>query len=272
MARSVLDAAILLSVIAGRDERDPATQNPQAVFHEDYTRFLAIDGLKGAKLGVPRKLFVNNPKAKEITPTVLSEFDSALEIIKSLGAEIVDPADLPSSDELAVSKNESIVFAHDFKYDLSLYLAELADSRVHSVADVVAFNIANPDLEMPPNKHYQDLLESSANAGEIDAPEYLAALRANQDLGRSRGIDAVLTEHKLDALILPAGEFATMPPAIAGYPIITVPLGYEDGGEGLPFGLAFVGTAWSEGTLLRLGYAFEQATMARQKVLPKFRP
>ncbi|KAI0088298.1 amidase signature enzyme [Irpex rosettiformis] len=283
MTRSIADAAVVLSVIAGKDPNDNFTlAQPSPV--PDYTKALNKDALKGKRIGVPRKVFTNDTITGN-DPFVNIAFDAALDTIRALGATVVDPADLPSADEIAVSNNETIVLDVDFKasllfccIQLNSYYANLLEnpSGVRSLADLIAFNDANPELEEPPRFEDQsELIESQATTG-MNAT-YFQALAFDKDLGATRGIDAALKQFDLDALILPAPGFTTVPAAIAGYPIVTVPLGFYPenitiglaGPEtvypapGVPFGLSFLGTAFSEFQLIGFAFAYEQKTKTR---------
>src|SRR5579885_369516 len=266
MARSVTDAAILLGALAGADARDPATQESQGKSFSDYTQFLRADGLKGARLGVARKFFGYNEQVDRLMQT-------ALEALKQQGAELIDPADLPWHGKTGDSELE--VLLYEFKADLNAYLGALGPrAPVHSLADVIAFNEHNREREMP---HFgQDLMEKANAKGPLDSAPYLEALERNRRLARAEGIDAVMEQHRLDALVAPSGGPAwltdwiagdhdaggcTGPAAVAGYPHITVPAGFV---SGLPAGISFFGGAYSEPRLLRLAYAFEQVTRFRK--------
>ncbi|EJD01995.1 amidase signature enzyme [Fomitiporia mediterranea MF3/22] len=274
MTRSVSDAAIVLSVIAGPDPNDNFTlAQPSPV--PDFTRALNKDALSGARIGVPRRVFLNDSITGN-DPFVNQVFEQAIETIKGLGATVVDPADLPSADEIAVSNNETIVLDIDFKVQLNAYFEALLEnpSGVRSLADLIAFDNNNPSLEEPTDFTDQ-LIESEATNGFSST--YFQSLAFDKDLGATRGIDAVLQAHNLDALILPAPGFTTVPAAIAGYPIVTVPLGfYPDNvtiqsagpltvypAPGVPLGLSFLGTAFSEFDLIGFAFAYEQKTKTR---------
>ncbi|KAG1740450.1 amidase signature domain-containing protein [Suillus paluster] len=275
MCRSVTDAAILLNFIAGPDPRDEATLHQPGII-PDYMRALDKNALKGARLGVPRA-FIRDMTIIEET------FNSSLDVFRALGAEIVDPADFPDAEELQGSKveiqPEKLVFGVDFKAGISKYTSELVavPTGIKTLADVIEFNKTHADLELPA-PFYTDqsrLIESEAT--QVD-DAYFAALAENFDLGRTRGIDATLTQFNLDAIILPTDGPAAGPAGIAGYPLISVPLGFQPEtvevfpptpspvytqAPGLPFGIAFMGTAYSEFKLIAYAYAFEQATHAR---------
>ncbi len=268
MARSVRDAALLLSALAGPDPRDPATAGAKA--HPDYTAFLDADGLRGARLGVVRNFF---PETRAMRPAV----DATLKALADRGAVLVDPLDLPTAD---YEKAELEVLLTEFKADLAAYLgARCPRHTVRDMETLIAFNETHRDREMP--WFGQELLLQAQAKGGLDDPAYLKALETCRTLSR-RGIDALMDQHRLDALIAPSGtpawtidlvngDSAGMgcytPAAVAGYPHLTVPAGLA---AGLPVGLSFFGRAWSEGVLLKLGYAFEQATRARRR--PKLPP
>ena len=264
MARTVADAATLLSVMAGTDPRDPATKDAKT--ERDYTRFLVRDGLRGARIGVARGYVSGNDRVQAV-------FDAAIAQLKALGAEVVDPVTLPPRS--AYGDAEFEVLLHEFKAGLAAYLAEFAPTApIRNVADLIAFNEREPAREMP--FFGQELLVMADARGGPDSPVYREALAKARRTMREEGIDKALAEHKLDALIAPTGGPAwlidlvngdshsggfTSPAAVAGYPHVTVPMGDV---AGLPVGLSFVGAAWSEPTLLRLAYAFEQATHHRR--------
>ncbi|KZT28519.1 amidase signature enzyme [Neolentinus lepideus HHB14362 ss-1] len=276
LTRSVSDAAIVLSIIAGPDPNDNFTlAQPNRV--PQYERALSTSALQGARLGVPRAMFLE-PAYSGLDNTVLSAFEVALETLKSLGAIIVDPANIPSAYQIYASGNESIVNAVDFKVQINAWYQSLYTnpSGVRSLADLIAFNDANPTLEEPTGYTSQSILiEAEATSG-YNATFY-QALAADYELGRTNGIDAALQQYNLDALILPANGRTTTPAAIAGYPIVTVPLGFypentttRSAGPntvypapGVPFGLSFLGTAYSEYNLIGYAYAYEQKTMTR---------
>lgn len=276
MVRSVADAAAVLSVIAGRDPNDNFTLAQPATV-PDYTKALNKNALKGARIGVPRRAFLNDTITGN-DPFVGTTFDAALDTLRSLGATVVDPADLPSADEIIASGNETFVLDVDFKIQLNAWYASLKSnpSGVRSLADLIKFNDANPALEEPPRFEDQSILiESQATTGMNST--YFQSLAFDKDLGQTRGIDAALKAHNLDALVLPAPGFTTTPAAIAGYPIVTVPLGFYPenvtialaGPEtvypapGVPFGLSFLGTAFSEFKLVGFAFAYEQKTQTR---------
>jgi amidase len=272
MARTVRDLAILLGAMAGADEEDSATAASKGKPVPDYTTYLNADGLKGARLGVVRKYF-------GFSEAVDALINTAIDAMKRAGAEIVDPADIPSIGKFDAT--ETTVFYYELKANLAAYFARLGPSApMKSLKDVIDFNEHNRDKEMP--WFGQDFFLKSEAKGPLTSKEYLAALAVCRRLSRVEGIDLVMTKHKLDALVAPtagpawltdlingdhdSGGSSTLA-AIAGYPNINVPAGLI---SGLPVGISFFGRAWSEPTLLKIAYAFEQLTKARQK--PGFQP
>lgn len=271
MARTVRDAAILLGGLTGLDPRDAETKLADGKAVPDYTTFLDAKGLKGARLGVARRFFGFNEHVERL-------MDDVLALLKKEGAELIDPVVIPNAD--AVAPLERIVLQYEFKADLNAYLATLGpDAPVKTLADVIAFNKKHRDREMP--YFGQDVLERAEALGPLTEKEYTDAVEKMRKLARADGLDAALDKHKLDAIIAPTGGPAAVtdlvlggggrgscsrPAATAGYPHLTVPAGAV---FGLPVGLSFFGRAWSEGTLLKLGFAFEQATKARKP--PRYR-
>jgi amidase len=278
MARTVADAALLLEALAGPDERDPITANnplrpvsDRAFFSVDDAHPLAANSLAGVRLGVARNYCGFHPAVDAI-------MDTSLAVLRDLGAEIVDPANITT--EKALEEPEFAVLLYEFKADLNAYLASLRPAAaVHSLAEVIAFNEAHADRVMP--YFGQEIMLMAAEKGPLTEPAYLEALAACRRLARAEGIDRTLVEHRLDALIAPTGgpawltdylchtssHTSSTAAAVAGYPHITVPAGYI---WGLPVGLSFIGPAWSDRTLIRFAYAFEQATRVRRP--PQFLP
>jgi amidase len=269
MCRTVADAAILLSALAGPDPADSATRAASERGAADYTRFLDPNALKGARIGVPRKgLFGQSPAADRLVEVAIAE-------MKKLGAVIVDPADIETVEAFSGSDSSELsVLLYELKADLNAYLASLPNPRVRTLADVIDFNQKNKDREMP--YFGQELFETAQKKGPLTEKAYRDALEKDVRLSRKEGIDKTMDKHKLDALVAPTSGPATLIdlvngdygvngsstfPAVAGYPDITVPAGFE---RGLPVGISFFGRAWSEGRLIALAYAFEQATKHRR--------
>jgi amidase len=266
MARTVSDAAILLGAMTGIDPRDETTNASSGKSAPDYTKFLDKDGLRGIRLGIARKHFGFNERVDKLMNDLLAE-------MKKLGAVLVDPADIPTTGKFDDSEFE--VLLYEFKADLNTYLAGLGPAApVRSLKDVIAFNEKNSAREMP--YFGQDIMTKAEAKGPLTSKPYLAALRKNHLLTRAQGIDAVMKKNRLDALVAPTGG----PPwptdwingdhftggyssasAVAGYPHITVPAGYV---FGLPVGISFFGGAYSEPKLIKIAYAFEQATKVRR--------
>jgi amidase len=271
MARTVRDVAIVLGAMAGADPQDPSTTDHQGKAYPDYTGFLDPAGLKGARLGVVRKYFGFNDAVDQL-------MESRIDDMKRAGAEIVDPANIPTIGKF--DESELTVFYYELKADLAAYLAHRVGSSVKSLKDVIEFNEVNRGREML--YFGQDIFLKSEQKGPLSSKEYLDALALNQQLSRAEGIDFVMDKFKLDALLAPTGGPAWLTDlingdhaaggsssaaAVAGYPNINVTAGYL---WGLPVGISFFGRAWSEPTLLRIAYSFEQLTKGRQK--PRFLP
>ncbi|MGA7992617.1 MAG: amidase [Thermoanaerobaculia bacterium] len=272
MARTVRDAAILLGALAGMDAQDPASGASERKAIPDYTAFLDPRGLAGARIGVVRSLF-------GFLDRVDAAMAEALAALESAGAELVDPVELTSAAK--IGEPEGVVLRYEFKADLNAYFARLGTGApVKTLKDVIAFNERHAKEEMP--YFGQDTFLKAEAKGPLTSFEYLEALAKSRRLARTEGIDATMDRHRLDALVAPTlgpacvtdlvngdrwlGDASTAP-AVAGYPHVTVPAGFV---FGLPVGLSFFGRAWSEGTLLKLAYAFEQATKARKA--PRFLP
>ena len=273
LTRTVADAAALLGAMTGVDERDEATLASHGKALTDYTKFLDANGLQGARIGVARKRYTG------YSPATDHLFEEAVEVMKRQGAAIVDPADIATAADLG--KPEFTVLLYEFKADLNRYFSELGpDAPVHTLADAIAFNAAHRTEEMP--YFGQEIFEQAQAKGPLTEKAYRDALAKCRRLSRQQGIDATLAKHKLDAIVAPTqgpvwlidlvngdseGGGSSTPAAVAGYPSITVPAGTF---AGLPVGLSFIGAAWSEPVLIRLAYAYEQATKHRRP--PRFLP
>jgi amidase len=264
MARTVRDAAILLNALTGIDSNDPTTSEQLAHVPTDYTQFLDPRGLHDARLGIARKYFGSNDAADKV-------MDDSIAEMKRQGADIVDPIDYPSHEKLNESEFE--VLLYEFKADLNAYLKNRG-GPVRSLSDIITFNEERRSEEM--SFFGQDIMIKADRKGPLTETAYIGALARNRQLCRTEGIDAVITKYHLDAIVAPttgpawltdwvtgdheSGSCST-PAAVAGYPHISVPAGFV---HGLPVGISFFGPAWSEPTLLRLAYSFEQATRIRK--------
>jgi amidase len=267
ITRTVSDAALLLTALAGVDPRDPATLDAPAP--GDYLGALNKNALRGARIGVAREYFTGHDEVDQ-------QIERAIAQLTLLGAQVIDPIDLP---KVSYDTEEQAVLLHEFKHDLPLWLASFAPhAPVRTLADLIAFNEAQRTREMP--YFGQELFIQAEALGGLDSEAYLQALAACRKGARENGIDRVLREQRLDAIVAPtggtawltdlingdsAGDGFSTPAAVAGYPHLTVPAGLV---RGLPVGLSFVGPAWSEARILGLGYAFEQATQWRSE--PRF--
>jgi amidase len=267
MTRSVADAAVLLGAIAAVDPADRATATTGRRAAPDYTAFLDPNGLQGARIGIPRKkLFGYSVAADRIAERAIAD-------LAKLGATIVDPADIVTAAD--IDKPEFEVLLYEFKAGLNQYLAALEPgARIKTLKEAIAFNVASRDREL---RYFgQEIFEMAEAKGPLTSAAYRTALASCRRLSRTLGIDATMTRHRLDALVAPTGAppwlidlvngdaypgSASTVPAVAGYPHITVPAGYE---FGLPVGLSFFGRPWSEPTLIKLAYAYEQATKHRR--------
>jgi amidase len=267
--RTVADAAAVLGVLAGVDARDPATQASAGKWQSDYVKYLDLNGLRGARIGVPRDgYFGYSPKADAVV-------NQALEALRGGGAVIVDSVKIPNFDRAALTAAELIVLLYEFKAGVNAYLASVAPgAQVRTLDDVIQFNKRNPRENLP--FFGQELLERAQAKGDLTEAEYLEALEKCRRLAGKEGFDAVMDEQQLDAMIAPTTTPAwpvdlvngdqfrgssAKSAALVGYPLVSVPAGAA---MGLPVGLTFMGRAWSEPTLIKLAHAFEQATKARR--------
>ncbi len=271
MARTVTDAAILLGALAGVDPRDPATAAADGRI-ADYAAALDPKGLAGARIGVARQVFGFHPAVDAL-------MEAAVDAMRQQGAVIVDPVEFEHRDE--IDDPEFEVLLYEFKADLNQYLASLgAAAPARSLADLIAFNEQNVDREMP--YFGQEIFLRAEEKGPLTSEEYLDALEKSKRFAGADGIDAVVAQHRLDAIVAPTGgpawttdlvngdHFgggASTLAAVAGYPAITVPAGYV---FGLPVGLTFFAGAWTDAALIRMAFAFEQATKHRRapRLLP----
>ena len=275
ICRTVRDAAILLSVMTGIDPRDAATAGSRGKTVTDYTTFLDPSGLKGTRIGVARGHYFGFNRGLD------KAVEDAIEVMRHEGATIVDPANLATAGEYDDAEGE--VLLYEFKAGLNHYLSELGPSaKVHTLADVIAFNDSHHDEEL--RYFAQELMLQAQAKGPLTTPAYVAARAKCVKLARTLGIDKTMDTHRLDAIVIPTGAPAwpidlvcgdgsvagaassSTPAAVAGYPSITVPVGFV---FGLPVGMSFIGRAYSEGLLLRLAYAYEQLAPMRQP--PTFR-
>ena len=267
MARTVGDLAILLSAMSGLDPQDPITAGQRGKAAQDYARFLDPRGLRGARLGIARKFFENDAPLDRF-------LSGCVEVLKKAGAEVIDPADLPTHGQMDAPEME--VLLYEFKDGLNRYLSRIAPGNpARTLKDLIAYNEKNREREMP--MFEQELFIQSEAKGPLSETKYQQARAPCLLLARKNGIDAVTSKHKLDAVVtLTSGPAwytdringdrdtggCTTPPAVAGYPHITVPAGFY---HGLPIGLSFFGGPFSEPTLFKLAYAWEQETKSRQK-------
>jgi amidase len=268
----VADAATVLGAMTGVDPRDPATADSRGHSHRDYRKFLDPDGLRRARIGVWREgVFGVSPEADAVAEAAIAD-------LSRLGATVVDPADIPNVAD--ISDPELTVLLYEFKADIAAYLAELRNTSMRTLADLIAFNEANAEREL--RWFGQEIfLLSEATGGTAD-PAYADALATSKRLAQ-QGIDQTMDRHDLDAIfsltasppwttdLVNGDHFLTgssTPAAVAGYPNITVPAGFSHGE--LPVGVNFIGRRWSEPTLIKLAYGFEQGTRARHA--PRFLP
>jgi amidase len=266
MTRSIADAAALLTVLAGVEPHDRASVAAQEHSQPDYTKFLDANGLRGSRIGVVRKYAGFNDEVDRL-------LNEAIDAMKHAGAEVVDPLEIPTIGKF--DDAELQVLLYEFKADLNHYLAWLgSNTQVQTLADVIKFNDAHREQEMP--YFGQDLLLQAEAKGPLSTPEYVRALEECRRQSRAEGIDAAMDKFKLDALIAPTGGPAwttdllngdhtvggsSTLAAVAGYPNINVPMGFT---FGMPVGISFFGRAWSEPILIKLAFAYEQLTKVRK--------
>jgi amidase len=267
--RTVADAAAVLTALAGVDPLDPATRASAGQVRTDYIQYLESTGLSGARIGVPREgYFGYSPRADALT-------NQAIEVLRERGAVIVDPVKIPNFDRAALTAAEITVLLYEFKAGVNAYLAGLAPgAQVRTLDDIIEFNKRHVGDNLP--FFGQELLVRAQAKGGLDDPEYLEALEKCRRLGGREGFDVAMNENRLDAMVAPTTTPAwpidlvngdqfrgssAKSAALAGYPLISVPVGQT---MSLPVGITFMGRAWSEPTLIKLAYAFEQATKARR--------
>jgi amidase len=267
IGRCVADVAALLSAIAGPDDRDAATEPAATHSQPDYAKTLDAGALRGARIGVLKSSF---PSAGSLTDAV---YKTALDALRDAGATLIDIPGVGNFGKLGDASYQ--VMLYEFKAGLNAYFAALDERiKIRTLADVIKYNEEHRDTEL---RHFgQEIMLRAQEKGPLTDQPYLDALAKCRQLSRKEGIDAIMDEHKLDAIVGPSGGPAAVtdllygdrgvggsssPAAVAGYPNLTVPAGNV---RGLPVGLSFFGRAWSEPTLLRLGYAFEQLTKFRR--------
>lgn len=266
MTRSVADAAALLSALAGPDPRDPMSAPSARFAGVDYTSFLDRDGLRGARIGIERSHFGNHPRVDDL-------MEDAIRAMSAAGATIVDNTIIETRRSFGGPSYQ--VLLYELKADLAAYLEMSGQPNgMATLADIIAFNEANADREMP--YFGQEIFYEADAKGDLTSRDYLQALEAAGILSREEGIDMVMEAHDLDAIVAPtttpawkidlatddgSSHGSSSSAAVAGYPSITVPNGYV---HGLPVGILFFGRQWSEGLLLRVAYGYEQTTQHRR--------
>ncbi len=265
MARTVTDAVVLLGLLAGSDPGDSSTDLKKGETFTDYTRFLDVNGLKGVRIGLASNFFGFHAEVEKL-------MKEAIQTMRDQGAEIIENLKFEKRSEAGDAEWQVLI--SEFKADLNDYLKTRTGLQAHSLADLIEFNRKNAETEL---KWFgQEIFESAEKTAGLDEPIYLEALKKSKKLSREEGIDQLMDQHQLDALIAPTngpawtidwvngdhfGGGSSEPAAISGYPNITVPAGYV---HELPVGISFFGRAWSEPTLIKLAYAYEQATKHRK--------
>jgi amidase len=272
MARSVRDAALVLGALTGMDPEDAATTAGAERAEADYTQYLDPDGLAGARIGVATQYAEGHERVEEL-------FEAALEVMRGAGATVVDIPEVEAWRRMG--RPSGALMRYEFKADLNAYLAALGpEAPVKSLEEIIAFNEANSDRELP--YFQQEIMLEAQELGPLTESDYQEALMDAMRLSRDEGIDSVMGEHRLDAIVAPTGSPAwttdlingdryhmgsSSPAAISGYPNITVPMGFF---MELPVNISIWGRAWSEPELLRIAFAYEQLTQHRRA--PKFIP
>jgi len=266
MTKSTYDAALILEAIVlqgGADPEDEFTNAAVSHVETNYTRYALAPyaTFQNKTLAIPREFFYNESISGN-PPEINAAMEKAITLMQSLGATIIDNASVPSANELATSTGETTVLDTDIKVDLAAYLARLNNSQISTLEDLINFNDANADIEFAPGECCQQTLVRAVQTTGKNSTEYLAARAEGIDIGRTRGIDYTLDTYGADALVLPTEGYASSLAAVAGYPIVSVPLGYLKNGQ--PFGLAFIGRQWSEPLLISLMAAWEAASPKRR--------
>jgi len=271
--RTVADAAAVLGALVGVDPRDPATAGSAGKFFTDYTQFLNPDGLRGARIGVMRAGCVTG-----YSPETDAIFEAAIQMMKDAGAVIVDPSDLPTAADIATDPSEFTVLVYEFKRDLAAYLATRTGLPMHTLSDLIAFNNAHVEQEM---KWFGQELFLLADSDPFTTQQYNDALARSHSLSREQGIDAALAANNLDALVAPTSSpswptdlingdhflgASSSACAMAGYPIVQITGGNS---FGLPVGISFMGTAYSEPKLIKIASGFEHVSKAR--IVPQYK-
>ncbi|MGE5449234.1 MAG: amidase [Bacteroidales bacterium] len=265
MARTVTDAVILLGLLAETDPNDIGVDLKRDNFITDYTKYLDAHGLKGARIGIASSYFGFNAEVDTL-------MNDAVTLMKEQGAEVIEGLKFENSEQWSTAEWQVLI--SEFKADLNAYLKTRQGLKVQSLADLITFNQENAQTEL---KWFgQEVFELAEKTGGLEEPVYLEALKKSKAMTREQGIDKLMEAHKLDALIAPTngpawlidwingdhfGGGSSEPAAISGYPSITVPAGFV---HGLPIGISFFGKAWSEPTLIRLAFAYEQASQHRK--------
>jgi amidase len=265
MARTVKDAAIMLGLMAGSDTNDPNIDLINGKFINDYTKFLDTDGLKGARIGIAANYLGFSAEVDQL-------IKDAVVLIKEQGGEVIENIKFENNEQW--SRAEWQVMISEFKAGLNAYLKTRQGLKVSSLAELIAFNTENAQTEL--QWFGQEVFEEAEKTDGLEEPVYVEALKKSRVMTREQGIDQLMEAHQLDALIAPTngpawvidwvngdhfGGGSSEPAAISGYPSITVPCGFV---HGLPIGISFFGKAWSEATLIRLAYAYEQGSQHRK--------
>lgn len=272
--RSVADAAAVLGAITGSDPHDAATHRSAGRAYRDYTQMLDPNGMRGARIGIPRRIYFGYSTHADAV------VNTAIECMRNLGATIIDPANIPTAQQMMQTDADFDLLLMEFKAGLNAYLAELISTPVRTLAELIAFNETHASKELM--YFGQDIFLQAQEALSLDNPRYFIVQEECQRLARQRGIDAIMDTQQLDALVMPTtappcpidiingqrvSGSSSQPAALAGYPAISIPAGYV---FELPVGITFTGRAFSEPTLIKLAYALEQAMQIRHP--PRYLP